>query len=337
MRPVFVLGAGFSAEARGLAGSIRGHSIYIGEYEIECGYPLLQDLPAICFPRTAPAVTPDVVEQRLADSILASNWSPIERLCEELQKADYYVASELVGRSSAANPYRAFLSDFSQSSFINFNYDSFVEFGLLNAGTWSPDGGFGVPVGYEVGFTAKPFTVVPSRGVVFHPHGSLLVFTRDFSVSDADEGGRRWIEARDPVDFLFDPHALGYLFYPFTRVGGFGYDPRLSSRVIAPVPAKAEGLKSDFVTAVGERACSVLREAGAATSIGYAFSESDRVSYAPLLGALSEHENPRLTVVSPDASDMAVRLRRDFNRISVDPQPMRFTEWAAAGYPGLAT
>ena len=335
MSPVFIVGAGFGVEARNVAGSIRGQSIYIGEYEIECAYPLVRDLPAICFPEATPPVPPDEVEDRLADSISAGDWDPVGRLCKQLQKADYYLAPRLVGASGLENPYRTFFTDFADSSFINFNYDSFVEFALLRAGSWSPKGGFGVDVGFEVGYTAADFAVVPSRSVVLHPHGSLLVYTRNFSFGPADAEGIRWMHRHDPADFLFDPHALGNLFHPITRViGGLSYDPDISNRVIAPVPDKAEGLRGAFVAAVMDRARHLLREEGSAVSIGYAFSGVDEESYRSLLEALSEHERPRLVLVSPEAEETVERLRPSFSRITFVPQPMGFTEWVGGGYPG---
>ena len=144
MVPVFILGAGFNIEARGLAGHIRGQSIYIGEYEIQCGYPLVTDLPSICFPETE--VAADVVESRVAESIADGEWGPVERLCSALQKADYYIAPALLSDSAPENVYGTFFQRFSDSPFINFNYDSFVEFALLRMGSWSPLGGFGVDV-----------------------------------------------------------------------------------------------------------------------------------------------------------------------------------------------
>ena len=47
--PLFLLGAGFNADAKSEVGPVFGESIYIGWHEVECGYPLLADLWRICF------------------------------------------------------------------------------------------------------------------------------------------------------------------------------------------------------------------------------------------------------------------------------------------------
>lgn len=335
MVPVFILGAGFTAEARGLAGEIRGHSIYVGEYEIECGYPLVADLPPICFPETE--VASDVVESRLAESIADGDWEPVKRLCSALQKADHYIAPALLTDSAPGNAYRTFFQRFSDSPFINFNYDSFVEFALLRVGSWSPLGGFGVDVGFEVGFTASEFEPPRSETVVLHPHGSLLVYTSDFTVGPSDGSGFRWLSLKDPADFMFDPHAVGDLFYPYGRVvGGFGYSPALTDRVIAPVPEKSDHLTGQFVTEVMRQACDRLKGTDTAVSIGYAFAEYDEASYKGLLDALSEGNGSRLLVISPDAEAIVARLESKGIEIALEPQAGRFSDWVSRGYPGLS-
>ena len=42
--PLFLLGAGFNKDAKKEAGKIIGHCFYKGDYEIECGYPLIDEL-----------------------------------------------------------------------------------------------------------------------------------------------------------------------------------------------------------------------------------------------------------------------------------------------------
>jgi len=107
------------------------------------------------------------------------------------------------------------------------------------------------------------------------------------------------------VNGLESDHALGTLFYPFTRaVGGMGYNPRVTERVIAPVPGKAEGLRAEFVTSVRTRALDLLWLHPTMVSIGYSFTESDRDSYAELLDALSTHRT------SPGGPSSYPRRRR---------------------------
>jgi hypothetical protein len=337
MNPIFLLGAGFGAEAQSLAGPILRKNLLGQENEIQCGYPLVKDLPAICFPDAQPAIAPGLVEQRLADSIAVGKRAPVDRLLERLKIADYYLAPKLVGRTSIENQYRTFFSEFSESVFINFNYDSFVEFALLNVGTWSPDGGFGVEVGFDLTYHAKPVQLMPSRSVVLHPHGSLLVYTREFSVGPPDQEGTRLVEKREPPDFMFDAGTLEKRFHPFTRpIHGLGYEPHLSPRVIAPIPQKADHLRGAFVVAVMQRARRLLTTTGSAVAIGYAFADWDQDSFYPLIHSLAEHPRPRLLIVSPDARATVDRLKSSCGPISLAPQPMRFTEWVNARYPGLS-
>lgn len=164
-----------------------------------------------------------------------------------------------------------------------------------------------------------------------------MVYTQHHTFGPADEGGIRWMEHFDPPKFMFDPHSLGTLFYPFTRaVGGLGYDSDVTERVIAPVPEKAEGLRREFVASVRTRALDLLLTHPTLVGIGYSFAESDRDTYAELLDALSRHQSPRVILVVPEAVPLAGRLREEFPKIAWEPQPMAFAEWAANGYPGLA-
>ena len=331
--PLFLVGAGFGADARAPADSIRD----IGEHEIDCGYPLLGDLPRICFPDSSPAVSPDQVENRLADALGSRDWAPIKRLYDALMKADYYLATRLLGPKHD-NPYRRMIvDDFPESSYLSFNYDSFLEFGLFRAGRWSPHDGYGVPVDVSPGFTAEPYDVRDSGNLVLHLHGSLLVYTDRHTFGPPGKGGIRLMEQYDRPKFMFDPDSLGTLFSPYKRVEGrWGYNPDLTERVIAPVPEKAEGLRAEFVIGVRSRALELLRSHPIVVSIGYSFSTSDGSSYRKLLETLSVHESPRVVLVVPEAAELARRLAEEFPRIVWDPQGMTFAEWTERGYPGVA-
>ena len=333
--PLFLIGAGFGVEARRIAGPIRGNSIYIGEYEIDCGYPLVGDLPHICYPDAVPIPPPSEVEACLAESISLGDWEPIERLCFELFKADFYIAPRLLRASAEPNPYFALIQDFPESSYISFNYDSFLEFGLFQAGRWSPHDGFGVSVAAEVGFSAEPFAIRPSTNFVLHPHGSLLIHTEEFDFGAPDASGMRWMQRHDPPRFQFDPHSLAALYSPLGRVlPGLGYNPRMASRVIAPVPGKAEGDRGHFVKAVHSKAVELLGSVGSLISLGYSFAELDADSYIPLLKALAAHPDPHLVVVSPDADSIAARLASVLGGAELLPLAMTFGAWVDAGYPG---
>ncbi len=141
----------------------------------------------------------------------------------------------------------------------------------------------------------------------------------------------------DRPKFMFDSHSLRDLFSPYIRAeGGLGYNPDLTERVIAPVPAKAEGLREEFLMGVRSKALELLRSHPIVISIGYSFSPSDGSSYKDLLEELSVHERPRVVLVVPEAAELACRLEKEFPRIVWDPQGLTFAEWGERGYPGVA-
>ena len=71
-------------------------------------------------------------------------------------KADYHVGRQLLG-ASHVNPYRQMIADFPESSYLSFNYDSFLEYGLFRARRWSPHDGYGVLVDVDIVPTAEPY------------------------------------------------------------------------------------------------------------------------------------------------------------------------------------
>ena len=78
-------------------------------------------------------MSPDQVENRLAEALGSRNSAPIKRLCHALMKADYHVGRQLLG-ASHVNPYRQMIADFPESSYLSFNYDSFLEYGCSALG-----------------------------------------------------------------------------------------------------------------------------------------------------------------------------------------------------------
>lgn len=332
--PFFILGAGFGADAGALVGPIEAESIYIGKYRFECAYPLVRDLPNICFPGAAPAVTVAEVEHRLAAAIRAGDRGPVERLCDELSKADHYLAPPLVGWPTRPNPYSRFFSDFSASSFATYNYDSFVEFALFRAGRWFPHDGYGVTVATGLGYTAEPYAVRPSQSLVLHLHGTYSVYTYETTFGPPDKSGVQWLELLQSPRFAFDPYSLS--FYPFERfMAGLAYDPGPEARVVAPLPDKAVGLKGAFVQAAAAKAAAIIGQQGLAVAIGYAFSSHDTMSYTTLLESLSRASRPRAVVVAPDSIDTVARLRSEYAAIDWVAAPLGFAEWVDDGYPGL--
>jgi len=330
--PLFLIGAGFNADARREAGSIRGQSLYIGDFEIDCRYPLLTDLGPLCFPHTDEPIAHGDVEELLAAALDQRDFAPLERLCSSLLKADYYLAPRLLGRNANPNPYAQFLTRFPNSHFLTFNYDAFLEYGLFVREAWEPGSGFGIPVAYDLGFTAAPYRPAETRVHVIHLHGSLMVYTRDFTVSRPDDAGTRWLEMQDPPDFMFDPYSLGNLFYPLSRVEGqMGYSPRIHERVIAPVPEKANELKGAFVQGSRQKALDLLGQHSCLVSIGYAWNPSDQGTYRALLSSVPD--GGRVVIVSPDADSLVDRLCRDYPSLTWSPHSVGFSEWSRAGFP----
>src|SRR5882724_13253689 len=123
--PLFLIGAGFNRDAQEIAGPIMGESIYIGTYQISCGYPLLNDLWQLCFPGVSGIESS--IERHFRLALERSDWEPFKRLYLELMKADYYLVPTLLTKTRSANCYAAFFEDFQGASFLTFNYDSLPE------------------------------------------------------------------------------------------------------------------------------------------------------------------------------------------------------------------
>jgi hypothetical protein len=333
--PLFLLGAGFGADAGAIVGPIEAQSIYIGKYRFSCAYPLVRDLPRVCFPSAAPPVPVTEVEAKLADSLRAGNHEPVDRLCEELSKADYYLAPKLVGWPDRPNAYAKFFSDFPGCSYATYNYDAFVEFALFRLGRWSPHDGFGVEVAVDVGFTAEPYELRGSESLVLHLHGTYLVYAYQHQFSTPDRHDVQWMERFETSKFAFDPHALGNLFYPCERyMAGLAYSFQLPERVVAPVPNKASALAADFVRRVRQTATALAADGRDLVAIGYAFGETDTESYSSLLNAANT-ARARVVVVAPEATATVQRLQPRHPMIIWSAQDFRFSDWVERGYPGL--
>jgi len=334
--PFFILGAGFGVDAGPTVGPIEARSIYVGNYRVSCAYPLVRDLPAICFPDETPAVRVSEVERRMGEALESGDYRPIERLCEELSKADYYLAPRLVGWPTKPNPYARFFADFPASSFGTYNYDAFVAFALFRASRWFPHDGFGVPVATELGFTAEPYDLRASTCLVLHLHGTYMVYTYEHTCVPPDEHGVQWMELFDSPRFAFDPDSLGHGFYPFERsMARLAYSPDVHSRVVAPIPDKAVGLKAAFIREVTERASALVASHETLVAIGYAFAQHDRASHTELLDAFSDGDGRRAVVVSPDASTIVARLQPQYPNITWAAVDLGFAEWVQSGYPSL--
>ena len=333
--PFFLLGAGFGADAGRLVGPIEAESLYIGKYRFACEYPLVRDLPVLCFPDASPPVSVEEIEHRLGIALAAGDVEPFKRLSHALGKADHYLAPRLVGWPTTPNAYAKFFGDFPESSFGTYNYDAFVEYALFRAGRWSPHDGFGVPVAVEKGFTAEPYEMRDSTSLVLHLHGTYSVYEYSHAFGPPDLGGVQWMQVYEKPRYAFDPVSLS--FYPCERfMAGLAYDPRVERRVVAPIPDKATGLTADFIQIAMRRTTELALRAQVVVAIGYAFSQHDRASYAGLLDALAGQAGSRLLVVCPDAEQVVERIRQDGPAPQCAAAPMGFADWVNAGYPYLS-
>ncbi|MEO7962790.1 MAG: hypothetical protein ABIT38_02660 [Gemmatimonadaceae bacterium] len=295
----------------------------------------MRDLPGICFPDESPRVSVEEVETRLGAALAAEESAPFERLSEELSKADHYLAPPLVGWPRGSNPYSRFFADFLLSSFGTYNYDALVEFALFRAGRWSPHDGYGVRVATEVGYTAAQYEVRDSSCLVLHLHGTYSVYTYEHTFGPSDKSGVQWMEVYESPRFAFDPHSLG--FYPFERfIAGLAYAPNVMSRVVAPIPDKATGLKADFIRETSRRAREIVSKAGLVVAIGYAFSAHDEASYSELLESLDNTSGARVVVVSPDAEQVVERLSQQYSNTDWAAASMGFGDWVESNYPRVA-
>ena len=319
--PIFVVGAGFNIDA----------SRYVSSLREKVSYPTVGDLATACF---ALANLPDTVsiEQLFQKSIDDRNRVPIERLCELLLKGDYYLSEAFDNPAQDLALYQHLLTAFPDSNFVSFNYDGLLDIMLLHRNEWRPDDGFGVPVGVEHHPNLDAHGIPrQSHRVVAHLHGSLYVYTQDYTFSAPDRGGTRWMERlADPL-FLFDPNASGHRFSPFLRAhSSFVYED-VYERIIAPIPDKATALSAQFVQRSFARALQLVDAANSAVAVGYRFAPLDIDSYSPIVNRLVAQDKP-LAVVAPDANATVARLTSTF-AIRATPVPCTFAQWATNGFP----
>lgn len=326
MNAIFLLGAGFNVDAMAESPPIYGHSIYIGEFQIKCLYPLLWDLPRICFEVDT---LDQPVEELLAQAQSDGKWKPLERLARTIMHADYYLGQELT-KDGAQNSYSKFFDHFPNAQFLTFNYDSLVERFLYCRRRWYPDDGYGLPV---ITNQARRTADHPaSTSCVLHLHGTFCLYESDHQFIDRTSAGTAWYEEVDPPQYQFDPHSIAALFFPYRGIGPtFGYEP-VERRVIAPLPNKSDGLRARFVRRMYQQAEALLEASGVAIAIGYAFGDADEASYVPLLRALEKSGEPRLLIVDPHAESIANRIANVANRLSIIPIPETFGDWARSRF-----
>jgi len=323
---VFLLGAGFGVDAASEAGNPIAASH-------PARYPLVSDLGKMCFGLdTLPA--DKSIEELFQESIATGDLDPIETLYDLLMEADYYITPVLRPDSDHSdNTYLRFLRDFPSAPLLTFNYDSLPELLLLSVRSWRPDDGYGVAV--QLGGTPiQDTSLVPERSVrpVLHLHGTLCVYPVISYIQPGPRLGPDMLRLKDAPDFVFDPDALAFV--PFEGVpAGHGYK-HIPDRVIAPVPDKAEGLKSKFIKAVYSQAKAMVTRATQIVVIGYSFNPHDHTSYAPLLAAATGR---RVFLVTPEAHCLLERLAEDYPRIHWEGASLSFRDWVRNGYPGVTT
>jgi len=232
---VFLLGAGFNADASAEAQYPSGHS-----------YPSAIALAKICFGLEAlPAGSS--IEDLFANALQARRPEPLRALCKVLMEADHHVALHLRADTNIKdNAYIAFLRRFNLSTFLTFNYDSLLEILLLSLNRWRPDDGYGLQVKVELPPYPPPLPA-SSTNLVLHLHGVLTVYPQEFRIQGHGQQPIPMLENREEPIFIFDPDVLADAFFPFRRgwpETSFSYP---DERIIAPIPDKAPELTKAFV------------------------------------------------------------------------------------------
>lgn len=321
----FLLGAGFNVDARRELGPIVGKSIYVGEYEIETGYPLVFDLWRICFDRNAHPG--ESLEEHLAAALGLGDFQPLDKLLDALMQADYYIAQRHAAADFQNSTYKRFLSEFAGHSFLTFNYDSLVEIILLQLGSWSPLTGFGMPVVAHSTHEQDPMRVAALQSQVLHLHGSVCLFASDTYTKRHLDDGCDEICMRDIPEYRFDPDSTAKCFPGWRRaLPEDGDAEEIRKRIIAPVPNKAPLLTGHYSQCIYANARQVLASNPHMVAIGYGFSAVDVPSYAPLIDEVVAARGT-LTVVDPNGNEIAARLRRQHPGLAVSAFTAGFAEW----------
>lgn len=172
---LFLLGAGFSKDAKKEAGKIEG---------VDSDYPLVHELYKMCFP-DKDTDSSESIEELFDAEIKQNNYEPLKKLYDTIMKADYYLANKLLLDNKCNNNcYKKFFKDFQHSSFLTFNYDSVPEAFLLQLDRWFPQDGYGVPVETELAFnTPKEYKEKTSTSLILHLHGSFCIYTHDVEIT----------------------------------------------------------------------------------------------------------------------------------------------------------
>ena len=323
----FILGAGFNADTTVEAGPLFTPSL-CGTYQIDCSYPLVGDAIRLCFGLQELPYGKSV-EDLFSEALKRGEYDPIDKLADRLRYADLRIATALA-RDEKLNCYRSFFETFTDSNFLTFNYDSLPETFLFKLGRWYPYDGYGVCVVADLPPGAARFKDKRSPALVLHLHGSLCIRTSEYEMRRQPEDATPLLVERALPKFEFDPYSVPN-FAPFDREVG---DDDVKSRIIAPVPNKAQGLKGAFIRNTYTKAIEIVRASDVTIAIGYSFNKHDRGSYQPLLHAMCESQTRRLLVVAPDAGQVVKALRRQFPDLQIKRVDATFKQWAESSFPG---
>lgn len=324
---LFLLGAGFGADAKSEAGIISANSFY-GGYPIDCSYPLIAETSSLCFGLTD--IPPGKsIEDLFAEASARHDLEPMENLSSRLMEADHYLAMRL---SSNRNCYSDFFGTFAGAHFLTFNYDSLPEIFLHRMDKWYPEDGYGLPVEADREFAFINEISRESASFVLHLHGSLCVLTAESRLEPIDNNPRMLNIKRCPPQYGFDPESISGCFPKYRRVVWATGQVLPQDRVIAPIPNKAEGLEQPFIQKAYEKARSFAREFGCVVAVGYSFNVHDRASYDPILRALLNSNEKKLIIVTPNAGDLAVRLEDEYHDLRIKPIGKTLKQWAMGGF-----
>ncbi|MHB8655172.1 MAG: SIR2 family protein [Terriglobia bacterium] len=325
---LFLIGAGFNSDAKREVGPVFGNSIHAGHYKIDCGYPLLADVAHLCFGLDK-VPTDKSIEDLFGEALERKDYEPLKKLSDRLMEADFRLAAHLAFPDKSSC-YSEFFKTFREANFLTFNYDSLPEIFLYRRKSWYPHDGYGLPVRVELSHLADAgqFARLKSTSLVLHLHGSFCVYADQFEMSRNFGVAIAWLGPRERPIYGFDADSITPCFDSYRRaMSTVGHVP-IEERVIAPIRNKAEELKQPFINETYAKAFSLVRKSGTLFVVGYSFNHQDSASYAPILEALSESHDRKLVIVSPEARNLADKIKGEYDNLRITPIDKTFKAWA---------
>jgi hypothetical protein len=235
---LFLIGAGFNADAAAEVGPVYGNSFFDGRFLMKCAYPLVADVAHLCFELDQVPASKSV-EQLFYDALAQHDYGPLKKLSDRLMEADYHLATRL-SSSENSNCYREFFETFSGSNFMTFNYDSLPEIILHRAERWFPHDGYGVSVEAEPFLHTADADNRNSPSLVLHLHGSFCVRTSETEIRRNPGDAISWLEPLAMPRYSFDPNSISHCFPLYRKTMSSTRHVPIEERVIAPIPDKAQ-------------------------------------------------------------------------------------------------